>query len=243
MSPTTEKTATHVLEDKGVEQDGTGSLMSPTTETSATHVEEYEGVEQDVACDYNNEDDHVQEETTASVLEIDVTNLEIRTKVDHMCQSGTLEGQSVRFHQESSDAYLMAFPRPEIWEETSAGEKALYTQKWNSAFLRSRPDVDANSLGFYEMKDLRSITNVVQREEAKKAKKKLNNYVNGAFAKFQLRAYCASPISEVAIAAVEKKAALAKAKAEAAAAKNSGTTLPALVSHQLSESWMYFFMI
>jgi hypothetical protein len=106
----------------------------------------------------------------------------------------------------------------------------------------SRSDVDAKTLGYYELKDLRSITNVVQRDEAKKEKKRLNRYVYGVFEKFQLKAYCASPISEVAIAAVEKKAAIAKANAEAAAAKKSGATVPVFVRHQLLDSWIYFFM-
>ena len=47
---------------------------------------------------------------------------------------------------------------------------------------------------------------------------------------------------EVAIAAVEKKAAIAKANAEAAAAKKSGATVPVFVRHQLLDSWIYFFM-
>ena len=104
--------------------------------------------------------------------------------------------------------------------------------------MQRRPDVDTKSLEYYNT-DVRSIFDIVERTKAKKIKATLQAHVKHAFSKFQLNAYCDSPIQEVANAAVEKRDALANANAvEAAEARKACAALPFPV-RTLS---IYFFM-
>jgi len=218
------------------------SEHSSTSTVSPTNQDETDvasgGINNDSRVDKSYDDEGEDHDDEASLIEVDVTSIEVKTNSDHMSQSGDFEAQALLFHIKSRDEYLTSFPTPESWDALTAAAQTFFKRKWNTSFLQRRPDVDTKSLEYYNT-DVRNIRDVVERTKAKEIKATLQAHVKHAFSNFQLNAYCNSPIQEVANAAVEKRDALANANAvEAAEARKARAALPFPV-RTLS---IYFFM-
>ena len=169
------------------------SLIHPTIDTSDGH------------------DDEEEQEMQQKILEIDVSTLEVASKIEGMEQSGTSEAKSQELHKKAQLDYLGSFPTPEHWDEACPTERRLYEEKWKRSFLTNHPDVKRQELTYYLIPDLRKGVDVAKRDEAVKAKKKLREFGRNHFNTFQVECYLSSSNPEVAMAAAERKAATKEA--------------------------------
>jgi hypothetical protein len=185
--------------------------MTPVVQTSTnSRIQEEKEYEQE------------QEEDNQVSLSVDVTTLEVSTKVKCIQESAELLAKGHYFNDLSVETYLSGFESPEAWEEIPEEERHFYSHTWFLKYLQSRcglGKVNPDSLKYYEIADLRTIKDREERRIASDEKKRLREMARTAFKRFQEHAYLSSSNKEVAKAAAEKKEAVAKARRDAAAAK------------------------
>ena len=182
--------------------------------------------------------------TRQVAISVDVTNLEVSTKVNSLQESAVSLARSHHFQDLSEESYLSAFESPEAWEKTPEEERQLYTNTWFLTYLQSRcgsRGVDRKSLDYYETPGLRhAIRDAVERKHASKEKKRLRDLASYSFKKIQEQAYLSSRNPDVAKAAAEKKEADLKANRDKAGAKVCSNTVNYdLVSNKIVSQMLF----